>query len=108
MSRHWHRSVEIFLVLEGSIDFYINSNKYILGQGQFILVNSNEVHSIDCPDPNFTLVLQIPRGLFEKYLGDADSLLFRRSCKKDAQVAALFNICMSLMRRIARSGCLAC
>lgn len=89
VSRHWHRSVEIFLVLEGSIDFYINSNKYILGQGQFILVNSNEVHSIDCPDPNFTLVLQIPRGLFEKYLGDVDSLLFRRSCKKDAQVAAL-------------------
>lgn len=89
VSRHWHRSVEIFLVLEGSIDFYINSQRYILDQGQFILVNSNEVHSIDCPEPNFTLVLQIPRVLFEKYLGDVDNLLFRRSCCKDAELSAL-------------------
>lgn len=89
VSKHWHRSIEIFLVLEGSMDFYINSQKHVLEKGKFILVNSNEVHSIDCPKPNFTLVLQIPRGLFEKYLGDADSLLFRRSCDKDAQMAAL-------------------
>ena len=78
VSKHWHRSIEIFLVLEGSIDFYINAQLYQLGQGQFMLVNSNEVHSIDCPDPNFTLVLQIPRGLFDCYVGDADHLLFSR------------------------------
>ena len=89
VTKHWHRSVEIFLVLEGSIDFYINAQCYRLGQGQFILVNSNEVHSIDSPDPNFTLVLQIPRGLFEKYLGEADTLLFQRSCAQDAVLAAL-------------------
>lgn len=89
VTKHWHRSVEIFLVLEGSIDFYINSRRYRLEQGQFILVNSNEVHSIDCPDPNFTLVLQIPRGLFEKYLGEADTLLFRRSCAQDGVLASL-------------------
>ena len=28
VSRHWHRSVEIFLVLEGSLDFYINTQRY--------------------------------------------------------------------------------
>lgn len=87
VSRHWHRSVEIFLVLEGSIDFYINAVRCRLSRGQFILVNSNEVHSIDCPYANDTLVLQIPRGLFEKALGDADSLLFLRTCGKDAQLA---------------------
>ncbi len=89
VSKHWHRSVEIFLVLDGSIDFYINSQKFILGQGRFILVNSNEVHSIDCPEPNFTLVLQIPSGVFEKCLGDVDGLFFRRSCCKDAQLSSL-------------------
>ncbi|MDE7313337.1 MAG: AraC family transcriptional regulator [Eubacterium sp.] len=89
VSKHWHRSIEIFLVLEGGIDFYINSQLYRLAPGQFMLVNSNEVHSIDCPDPNFTLVLQIPRGLFENYLFDADSLLFQRSCQKDAVLVSL-------------------
>ena len=89
VSKHWHRSIEIFLVLEGSMDFYINSQKHVLEKRKFILVNSNEVHSIECPKPNFKLVLQSPRGLFEKYLGDADSLLFRRSCDKEAQMAVL-------------------
>lgn len=89
VSKHWHRSIEIFLVLEGGMDFYINSRLYRLGRGQFILVNSNEVHSIDCPEPNFTLVLQIPRGLFDAYVEDVDPLLFLRSCGKDKEMACL-------------------
>ncbi len=89
VTRHWHRSVEIFLVLEGCMDFYINTQLYRLSPGRFMIVNSNEVHSIDCPDPNYTLVMQIPRGLFEKYLKDADSLQLFRSCQKDHRLAEL-------------------
>ena len=89
VSKHWHRSIEIFLVLEGGIDFYINAQRYRLLPGEFMLVNSNEVHSIDSPEPNFTLVLQIPRGLFENYMKDADHLLFRRSCQSDAELVSL-------------------
>ena len=65
-------------MLEGSLDFYINTQRYRMEPGRLLLVNSNEVHSIDSPDANNTLVLQIPRGLFEKYLPDADSLAFRQ------------------------------
>lgn len=67
VSKHWHQSIEIFLVLEGKIDFYINSVQYSLEQGQFILVNSNEIHSIDSPNPNFIIVLQIPIKNFFNY-----------------------------------------
>lgn len=88
VSKHWHRSVEIFLVLEGSIDFYINSQLIRLASNQLILVNSNEVHSIDCPNANFTLVLQIPRCLFETCLKDEENLLFRQSGKEDTALAA--------------------
>lgn len=90
VAKHWHRSIEIFFVLDGNIDFYINSELYTLGKNQFILVNSNEIHSIDCPNPNFTIVLQIPTELFEIYLGDNDCFLFQRMCpEKDAVLAAL-------------------
>ncbi len=89
VTKHWHRSIEIFLVLDGWIDFYINAQSRRLGPGQFVLVNSNEVHSVDCPKPNFTLVLQIPRGLFESYLPDADHLLFCRSCRSDERLVQL-------------------
>lgn len=90
VAKHWHRSIEIFFVLEGNIDFYINSELISLGENQFILVNSNEVHSIDCPNPNFTIVLQIPVELFEKYLSENDCFMFRRTCPDmDAALASL-------------------
>jgi AraC-like DNA-binding protein/mannose-6-phosphate isomerase-like protein (cupin superfamily) len=60
VTKHWHHSVEIFLVQEGKIDFYINNSHLPLERQDFVLVNSNEVHSIECPDPNITIVLQIP------------------------------------------------
>ena len=72
VAKHWHHSVEIFLVQEGEIDFYINNSHLSLARKDFVLVNSNEVHSIDCPNPNITIVLQIPAEVFEEYT-EADS-----------------------------------
>ena len=89
VEKHWHPSVEIFLVLKGNIDFYINSQHYPLEKGQFILVNSNEIHSIDCPDPNYTLVLQLPRKIFEDY-GEEDDIFFKSTrYEKDAYLIEL-------------------
>ena len=79
--KHWHRSIEIFLVVEGTIDFYINSVQHTLEKGQLILVNSNEIHSINAPYKNFTLVLQIPRKLFENYVAE-DELVFQSTLKE--------------------------
>ena len=78
VTKHWHQSVEIFLVLEGSIDFYINSIRNTLCSGDFVIVNSNEIHSIECPNPNVTIVLQIPAAAFEGYGGEGGFLTFAR------------------------------
>lgn len=76
VTKHWHGSVEIFLVFEGEIDFYINTSYYGLSSGKFIIVNSNEVHSIEVPKANFTLVLQIPPEELDKYKRKGEYLLF--------------------------------
>lgn len=65
--KHWHRSVELFAVYEGTLKFYLNEEAYPLETGMFMLVNSNEIHSVDSPKPNRTLVLQIPLKTFEDY-----------------------------------------
>lgn len=65
--KHWHRSVEIFAVCEGGLSFGIDEKEYPLTAGKFIIVNSNEVHSVQSPKPNKTIVLQIPLRLFENY-----------------------------------------
>lgn len=65
--RHWHRSIEIFAVSGGELEFYIDDRKWHLEAGDFMIVNSNEVHSIDSPLQNETIVLQIPLKMFEDY-----------------------------------------
>ena len=39
--RHWHRSVEIFAVLKGKLDFYLNDSRYRMTAGKLIIVNIN-------------------------------------------------------------------
>lgn len=87
--KHWHNTVEIFLVLEGKIDFYLNSQYYSLEKGQFILVNSNEIHSIEAPEENYTIVLQIPQEALEEYRKE-EYLLFKSTrYEKDSEMIEL-------------------
>ena len=65
--KHWHRSVELFAVAQGNLSFYLNDKKYPLKAGEFLIVNSNEVHAIHAATPNRTYVVQVPLALFEAY-----------------------------------------
>lgn len=74
--KHWHRSIEIFAVFEGDLRFFINNQKYPLKAGEFMIVNSNEVHSVVTKTPNLTVVLQIPLKLFTKYFTTENYIRF--------------------------------
>ena len=63
-AKHWHRSVEIFLVLEGELVFMIDDVRFPLKAVDLMIVNSNEIHSIEAPLPNNAIVLQIPVSCF--------------------------------------------
>ena len=80
-AKHWHRSVEIFLVLDGTLEFYINNTRIPLGTQDFVIVNSNEVHSIESPDPNQTVVVQIPVSCLNGYLGEEEFAVFRKQAE---------------------------
>lgn len=87
VSKHWHHSLEIFLVEEGEIGFYINSCYHPLRATDFILVNSNEIHSIEAPKQNRTIVLQIPLERFAPYQEEAAYIRFgKKSEDKNAQL----------------------
>jgi len=81
--KHWHRSVEIFLVLEGQMEFFINNKRLPLKAADFVIVNSNEIHSIEVPDPNTTIVVQIPVSCFKGYLDEDDYALFTKQSDED-------------------------
>ena len=75
--KHWHTSVEIFAVMEGSLYFYIDEKEYPLKAGEFLIINSNEVHSIQAPVRNETIVLQIPLKQFSDYFTAQRFIRFR-------------------------------
>ena len=39
--KHWHRSIEIFAVFDGEMEFYLNDKRYPLHPGEFMLVNGH-------------------------------------------------------------------
>ena len=94
VAKHWHHSVEIFLVQEGKIDFYINNSHLTLEKQDFVLVNSNEVHSIESPNPNITIVLQIPAETYEGYMGEENYVNFEK--KGEAQNKRLTQLVVSM------------
>ena len=88
--KHWHRSIELFAVYEGTLKFYLNEEIFPLGTGKFMLVNSNEIHSIFSPRENQTVVLQIPLTTFKKYYTDEKFIYFSHSSRlQDEEVMHL-------------------
>lgn len=88
--KHWHCSIEIFMVFEGHLKFYLNDLEQELNPGEFVLVNSNEIHAIDSPEPNKTVVIQIPLKTFSDYFTGEQYIRFTHESKKqDVQVVDL-------------------
>ena len=88
--KHWHRSIEIFAVFEGTLAFFINEEEYPLGSGEFILLNSNEIHSISSPEANRTIVLQIPMNFLRNVETGEGLILFTHSPKRqDSKIMEL-------------------
>lgn len=81
-AKHWHRSLEIFLVLEGELEFFVNNERFPLTAIDFMIVNSNEIHSIESPYPNHTIVVQIPLHCFSGYFGEEDYVLFTKQSEE--------------------------
>ena len=88
--KHWHRSIEIFAVFEGTLAFFINEEEYPLGSGEFILLNSNEIHSISSPEANRTIVLQIPMNVLRNVETGGGLILFTHSPRRqDSKIMEL-------------------
>jgi AraC-like DNA-binding protein/quercetin dioxygenase-like cupin family protein len=84
--KHWHRSIELFAVFKGSLKFYIDDQEHLLNAGDFMLVNSNEIHSITAKEINETVVVQIPVSVFENYYTDDKFIFFSHSSQLHDEV----------------------
>lgn len=72
---HWHNSLEIVYMLEGSMIVTFENKKVTILPEEFIIVNSRTIHAVTSKK-NRALVLQIPSTVFEKYVRNIDSFNF--------------------------------
>ena len=88
--KHWHTSMEIFAVMEGHLEFFMNKEEYPLKAGEQLIINSNEIHSIHAAERNKTVVLQIPLKQFENYFTAQRFIRFRsQDAEADGKLASL-------------------
>ena len=88
--KHWHTSIEIFAVMEGHLEFFMNKEEYPLKAGEQLIINSNEIHSIHAAERNKTVVLQIPLKQFENYFTAQRFIRFRsQDAESDGKLASL-------------------
>lgn len=83
VSKHWHTSIELLLVLEGSIDISVNGNSYHLKEEDVILINSNNIHEIQAPEGAIMIALQIKLSMFKQFNTDLNSLTFNLNSAED-------------------------
>lgn len=75
---HWHRSIEFSFIRKGYVNLTIQNKTRKLKEGDFIFVNSSQVHQLesDCPDDGEVLLLIIPYTVLNKVIPDIDSIVF--------------------------------
>lgn len=75
VTKHWHSSLEMLMVLEGSIRINVDGMDYDLKDEDIILINSNSIHEIHS-DGAVMIAVQINLSMFNQFHTDLTSLLF--------------------------------
>lgn len=71
---HWHPEVEFVLIQKGTADFLIGSERYVLGAGTGIFINSQVIHRFEAAES-----VIIPNIVFSpSMLAPKDSLIYRK------------------------------
>ena len=96
---HWHNHIEVLYLLEGKIDFKIEERRYILTEGDMVIVNSEMIHSSKLCGHARYILLQVPLSTFENIYEDIENVCFKE--KPDtAESEKLFSYLSLILKTI--------
>ena len=64
VNRHWHRSLELLFLLEGSARVGMDGKSFDMAEGDVVLINSNSIHELHSTEGAVLVALQIKPDLF--------------------------------------------
>ncbi|SKC49372.1 GH39 family glycosyl hydrolase [Maledivibacter halophilus] len=77
---HWHKEVEILLVLQGSVNIRVGNERYLLQEDDLILINRNEIHNTNkTEEDNILFALQINPEYYATHYPQIKKIVF--DCK---------------------------
>ena len=73
---HWHDSIEIIYILDGSTEVFTGQEAYKVQAGECLVINAGTVHSTRNLEGNRCILLQIPLDVLARYIPDAGKVYF--------------------------------
>lgn len=99
-TKHWHDSIEIIYILEGSTDVILEQEKYSVKTEELMVISSGVVHASSSRG-NKALFMQIPIEIPEKYIPDIKEVYFDVPLSsQDSQVNRHLDRLKKLMRQM--------
>lgn len=74
---HWHNSLEIIYILEGNMDVTVKDHVNRLWPGDFMIINSREIHGTHCGSLTKVFLLQFPYYFLKEHIPEYDFIRFR-------------------------------
>lgn len=82
---HWHQSIEILMILKGSVNVTIESDTYRLVENEVEIINLEEAHRIFSDKENLVLMQHIDLNFFQKYYDDIKNMYFYTHCSFEGE-----------------------
>jgi xylan 1,4-beta-xylosidase len=73
---HWHREMELLLVLKGRVLVTVGGRKYDLAEDDILLINSGEMHSTLRGEDNILVAIQLNPGFCGNIYPDLEKMVF--------------------------------
>jgi len=96
---HWHNHIEVLYVLDGKIDFKIEQRKYILTEGDMIIINSEVIHSSKLCGHARYILLQVPLSAFEGVYEDIENVILKEKLTSQ-EAEKLFSYLHSMLKYV--------
>lgn len=79
---HFHSALEMHYALNGVGEIILDGKKHALVNGEFILVDSDVIHQIQCANISMGLYIYVSRDFLKRYVPDLDIL--KLNCTRES------------------------
>lgn len=97
---HWHAAVELIYILNGMGNVIFEGRDHTMVAGEFVIVDSNQIHEMMCVKASMMLVIQYSKHRMKNYVENIDE--YRIACSREllgkGKLDAYMNICNMLKR----------